>query len=103
MPVTLSYRSFKECMEKPDFSVDPAGFGGVFDFDKFGRPELLHLCFAALDDYRKEHQTLMPVQDAGAADKFVKVCAFVHVNKREGLRVGERVCVHVCVKDSLVC
>ena len=30
-----------------------AGNGGVTDFEKFGRPELIHLAFLALDDYRK--------------------------------------------------
>ena len=37
MPKTLECQSLAECMLKPDFSKDPNGMGGVFDFDKFGR------------------------------------------------------------------
>jgi len=43
-----------------------AGNGGVTDFDKFGRPELLHLAFLALDDYRKAHGALAQVYPAAA-------------------------------------
>lgn len=43
-----------------------AGNGGVTDFDKFGRPELLHLAFLALDDYRKAHGALPQVYPAAA-------------------------------------
>ena len=71
LPKTLDYKSLAECVLHPDFSRDPNQFGGVFDFDKFGRPDLLHLVFHAIDDYRTETGDLPLPHDAAAADKIV--------------------------------
>jgi len=70
LPKTLDFRPLSECINNPDFSRDPVGNGGVTDFDKFGRPEMLHLAFLALDDYRKAHGgELPPVHDVAAAEE----------------------------------
>lgn len=83
MPKELACRPLRESMEKPDFSMDPSGMGGTFDFDKFGRTELLHVLYLALDDYRRAHGGLPKMQDGEAAAEYVK---FVQAAKaRTGL------------------
>ena len=42
---------------------------GLFDFYKFGRPEILNIITCALDEYRKETGELPAPHDAAAADK----------------------------------
>ena len=73
VPKELTFRSLAECVVAPDFSRDPNGMGGVFDFDKFGRPDLLHLIFLAIDDYVRETGALPAPHDLAAADKVVKL------------------------------
>jgi hypothetical protein len=63
VPQKLDFKPLAECVLNPDFSRDPNGMGGVFDFDKFGRPDLLHLIFLAIDDYVKETGSPPPAHD----------------------------------------
>ena len=44
------------------------------DFGKFGRPELLHFGFRALDAYAQRHEGEMPAPgDAAAAEELVAI------------------------------
>jgi len=73
VPKTLDFESLADCVLKPDFGKDPNDMGGVFDFDKFGRPDLLHLVFLAIDDYCKEVGELPAPHDVAAADKVLQL------------------------------
>ena len=73
LPKKLEFKSLEENIKNPDFSRDPNQFNGVFDFDKFGRPELLHLVFNALDEYQRQKGDLPATQDAAAADALVQI------------------------------
>jgi len=52
------------------------GNGGVTDFEKFGRPELIHLAFLALDDYRK---VLSASLYSISASLYYRMCPFIIV------------------------
>jgi len=66
-PKTLNFLSLEDNIKNPDFSRDPSDMGGVTDFDKMGRSELLHLVFYALDEYGQVHGQPPPLHDAAAA------------------------------------
>eukprot|EP00286_Rhodomonas_abbreviata_P000509 CAMPEP_0181287918 /NCGR_PEP_ID=MMETSP1101-20121128/49_1 /TAXON_ID=46948 /ORGANISM="Rhodomonas abbreviata, Strain Caron Lab Isolate" /LENGTH=426 /DNA_ID=CAMNT_0023391993 /DNA_START=9 /DNA_END=1286 /DNA_ORIENTATION=- len=70
---TLDFKPLADNITNPDFSRDPTGSCGVTDFDKFGRSEMLHCAFTALDQYREKTGELPPLQDAAAAEEVVKL------------------------------
>lgn len=53
VPITLNFRPLSAVLEEPG-QVEPS------DFSKFGRAELLHRCFRALDAFRAAHDGAFP-------------------------------------------
>lgn len=91
IPKKLEFKSLADNLSNPDFSRDPTGNYGVTDFDKFGRSELLHLAFLALDEYRQQKGDLPPVQDAEAAAEVVKLANELKAKHGMELEVDETI------------
>lgn len=66
-PVTMSFQTYEEALEKPDDLM-------MSDFAKFDRPGLLHLAFKALDGFMDKHEMTLPLPgNADMAKEFMEL------------------------------
>ena len=66
-----AFASLRERELAPVPSDDPVGMLLTPDLGKFGRPEQLHIAFAAVEAFRTKHGHLPPVRDAAAVAECV--------------------------------
>jgi ubiquitin-activating enzyme E1 len=80
VPKLHQFESLTHCLEKPFYQnkvPDP------IDFAKFGRPELLHLCFKALFKFQTLHNKLPDLNDLTACKEIVDMVKAEHTKGKE--------------------
>ena len=80
-PKTLSFRPLADCM------ADPGDFL-LCDFAKLERPALLHVAFAALDEFVKRNGAMPRPGKTSDQDDFVKICHEVNASLSQQSKGG---------------
>uniref|UniRef100_A0A7S4IAX6 E1 ubiquitin-activating enzyme n=2 Tax=Odontella aurita TaxID=265563 RepID=A0A7S4IAX6_9STRA len=74
-PVTMSFRTYKECLEDPGELM-------MSDFAKFDRPQLLHLAYRAMAAYAEKNSMQYPNPgDAAAAGEVLDIAKSIDEDK----------------------
>jgi len=72
--VTVNFKSFEDICTKPtaDLALDPNL--AIADFEKIEHNAIIHVCFLALEAFKKTHGGLPKPWDLQDAEEFVEVC-----------------------------